>query len=185
MHPATPITALILLWALSSGIFGEDLKGPRRPGNWNPSLDATIARLEAELKDATGQQPMNYLSAEIAELKDAKLFVIYVRLMDHLGHKGRRELCNEQGEWLNARAKHSEESVDSVGGSAALLEYNTAEAEFTDKRIKILTKRLAAFENGQKQEAQQAGADQPATKPADKPVQKDKPTTPTSKDSPR
>jgi len=171
--------------ALTSGIFGEELKGPRLPGNWNPSLDAAIERLEAVLKDATGQQPMNYLSAEIAELKDAKLFVIYVRLMDHLDNKGRRELSNEQAEWLKAREKHSEESVDSVGGSAAPLEYNTAEAEFTDKRIKILTKRLAAFESGQKQEAQQAGADQPATKPADKVPAKVKPSTPAPKDGPR
>jgi hypothetical protein len=33
--------------------------------------------------------------------------------------------------------------------------------------------------------AQQAGADQPATKPADKPPVKDQPSTPTSKDLPR
>ena len=185
MNPATPITALILLFALTSRLFGEDPKGPRLPENWNPCLDAAIEQLETELKDATAQQPANSLSARIAELKDAKLFVIYVRLTDYLDNKRRRELSNEQAEWLKAREKHSEESVDSVGGSAAPLEYNSAEAEFTDKRIIILTKRLAAFENGQKQEAQQAGADQPATKPADKPPVKDQPSTPTSKDCPR
>jgi hypothetical protein len=36
-----------------------------------------------------------------------------------------------------------------------------------------------------KQRAEQAGADQPATKPADKPPVKDQPSTPTSKDVPR
>jgi len=34
-------------------------------------------------------------------------------------------------------------------------------------------------------EIEQAGADQPATKPADKPPVKDQPSTPTSKDGPR
>lgn len=36
-----------------------------------------------------------------------------------------------------------------------------------------------------KEESEQAGADQPATKPADKPPVKDQPSAPTSKDSPR
>jgi hypothetical protein len=37
----------------------------------------------------------------------------------------------------------------------------------------------------EKRKAEQSGADQPATKPADKPTVNDQPSTPTSKDSPR
>jgi len=47
------------------------------------------------------------------------------------------------------------------------------------KQIKLFEERAA------KVKAEQAGADQPATKPADKAPVKDQPPTPTSKDGPR
>ena len=45
--------------------------------------------------------------------------------------------------------------------------------------------RVTALRKATKKEVEQAGADQPATKPADKPPVKDQPSTPTSKDRPR
>ena len=45
--------------------------------------------------------------------------------------------------------------------------------------------RIEEIESDIDNKAEQAGADQPATKPADKPPVKDQPSTPTSKDGPR
>ena len=79
-------------------------------------------------------------------MKDAQLFVLYVRLYERLDAKGREELFTEQAKWLKARTKAARNAVESEGGSLAGLESNTAEAEFTDKRITELTARLAVIE---------------------------------------
>jgi hypothetical protein len=49
----------------------------------------------------------------------------------------------------------------------------------------IQPKELVVIRPSIQREVEQAGADQPATKPADKPPVKDQPSTPTSKDLPR
>ena len=49
----------------------------------------------------------------------------------------------------------------------------------------LAAKLVSESKRSTKQEAEQAGADQPATKPADKAPVKDQPSTPTSKDGPR
>ncbi len=57
----------------------------------------------------------------------------------------------------------------------------------TESKVKRATAVLIGIEinTKTKSDAEQAGADQPATKPADKVTAKDKPSTPTSKDGPR
>ena len=91
---------------------------------------------------------MNRLSRRIADLKDAQLFTVYVRLAEYLGAADREALRQEQEAWLVARGKYAEDHIESHGGSLAPLEANSAEMEFTEKRISELTKRLARYEHG-------------------------------------
>lgn len=87
---------------------------------------------------------MNQLSRCLADLKDAQLFAIYVRLFETLGEAHRQSLIEEQKKWLGARRKAAENGVESEGGSLAPFEANSAEMKFTERRIGELTKRLSA-----------------------------------------
>jgi uncharacterized protein YecT (DUF1311 family) len=109
-------------------------------------VDATIEGLEYALGEATAQHEMNRLSREIADLHDAELFILYVRLYQRLPVKEQESLRAEQTKWLAAREKHARESIESKGGSLAIYESNAAEAKFTGKRIVELKKRLARLE---------------------------------------
>jgi uncharacterized protein YecT (DUF1311 family) len=123
---------------------------PMIPAKWQPDLSAAIDWSASDLKDATAQMQMNSLSRNIADMKDAQLFVLYVRLYERLDAKGREQLFIEQTKWLKARTKAAQNGVESQGGSLARLESNNAEAEFTDKRITELTARLALIEKKQR-----------------------------------
>lgn len=116
------------------------------PRAWQPDLAQAIDASSADLKDATAQMQMNAISRQIADMKDAQLFVVYVRLYERLNSQAREQLLAEQKEWLKAREKAARDGVESEGGSLAALESNSAEAEFTDKRILELGARLAALE---------------------------------------
>jgi len=120
------------------------------PKKWQPDLTAAIDWSASDLKDATAQMQMNSLSRNIAEMKDAQLFVIYVRLYQRLDSREREQLFAEQTKWLQARTKAAQKGIESEGGSLAGLESNTAEAEFTDKRIQELRGRLVAIEKKQR-----------------------------------
>jgi uncharacterized protein YecT (DUF1311 family) len=87
---------------------------------------------------------MNDLSRNIADMDDAVLFVIYIRLYQHLDPRSRQLLFQDQSRWLKARNKYIQDAIIDQSGSAAALEGNKAEAEFSEKRIGELTKRLAA-----------------------------------------
>lgn len=92
---------------------------------------------------------------------------------------------------LNAKKKVFAETSSSPGG-----EIGISVAAFSDNELSY---RSQIFKNGVlfssaewdersvagPNKTEQAGANQPATKPADKPVVKDKPSNPTSKDGPR
>ena len=115
------------------------------PQGWHPDIAEAIDSARQDLKDAKAQMEINSLSRSIADMKDAELFVLYVRLYERLDPKQRQALREEQGRWLKARTKFAEKAIESPGGSLAAYESNTAESEFTDKRIAELTKRLDAF----------------------------------------
>jgi uncharacterized protein YecT (DUF1311 family) len=89
---------------------------------------------------------MNDLSRNIADMDDAVLFVIYIRLYQHLDPRSRQMLFQDQSRWLKARDKYIQDAVIDQGGSIAALEGNKAEAEFSEKRIGELTKRLTAVD---------------------------------------
>jgi uncharacterized protein YecT (DUF1311 family) len=116
---------------------------PMIPAKWQPDLSTAIDSAEADLKDATAQMRMNMLSRQIADMKDAQLFVLYVRLFEKLTPREREKLAAEQTSWLKARTQAAHKAIQSEGGSLAPLESNSAEADFTDGRINELTKRLA------------------------------------------
>jgi uncharacterized protein YecT (DUF1311 family) len=116
------------------------------PVKWQPDLSAAIDRSAADLKDTTAQMQMNTLSRQIADMKDAQLFVLYIRLYERVSAKEREQLMAEQTKWLKARTKAAREAIQSEGGSLAPLESNTGEADFTNKRISELTRRLASLE---------------------------------------
>ena len=86
---------------------------------------------------------MNRLSRCLADLKDAELLTIYVRLYETLTPLEQQSLLQEQTKWLNKRRKAAEDRIESEGGSLAPTEANMAEIEFTKKRIAELKKRLA------------------------------------------
>jgi len=140
--------AVIFSIALSASLalHAEDCQKSIIPQGWNPSLAAAIESQQADLGDAKAQMQMNRISRRIADMKDAELFVIYLRLSEHLNAKQQKNLLEKQTKWLKARSKYAESAVESEGGSLAAFESNAAESEFTDKRIKELSNKLATYE---------------------------------------
>jgi hypothetical protein len=55
-------------------------KGTILPHEWRPDLAAAREWLENDLTETQAQQGMNRLSRCLADLKDADLFAVYVRL---------------------------------------------------------------------------------------------------------
>ncbi len=114
------------------------------PADWLPALYPSIENALAQLKEADSQTEMNRLSRQIAEMRDAQLFIAYVRLYQRLGPKERAALVIDQAKWLKARTKAAKEGVESEGGSLAVLEANNAEVTFTEKRLQELRDRYKA-----------------------------------------
>jgi len=84
------------------------------------------------------------ISSRLAEVYDAQLFVIYVRLLERLDAIQRQELFREQQHWLRDRASKAADQVQSKGGSLGALEYSGAFSDFTEKRIAELLRRMPA-----------------------------------------
>jgi uncharacterized protein YecT (DUF1311 family) len=125
---------------------GPEVNGGRIfPPQWQPEFSAAIDDLETALHDANGQGEMNRLSRQIADLRDAELFVLYITLYEKSDAKARAALFREQAAWLKQREKHAAGAVESEGGSLAPLEANVAEAAFTNERIQTLRKRIRAI----------------------------------------
>ncbi len=114
------------------------------PADWVPALAPSITSALDRLKAANSQTEMNLLSREVAEMTDAQLFVVYVRLYEKLPAKERTALLAEQEKWLKARTKAAAAGVESEGGSLAPLEANNAAVTFTEKRLAELRTRLKA-----------------------------------------
>lgn len=141
------------LLILSISIFVLITTGPARaqgsdiiPAKWLPPLAPSIESTIEQFKEATGQSEMNSLSRHIADMRDAQLFILYVRLYERLAQKERAKLRQEQTAWLKARAKAARDAVESQGGSLAPLEANNAEVTLTEKRIVELRARLKIAE---------------------------------------
>ncbi len=114
------------------------------PPEWLPALHPSIENALKQMKEATSQSEINRLSREVAEMRDAQLYIAYVRLYQRLGPKARATLVTEQAKWLKARAKAAKEAVESKGSSLAVLEANDAEVTLTEDRLNELRRRYKA-----------------------------------------
>ena len=73
------------------------------PKDWKPNLDLVARSIEKDLEQSTAQQEMNLLSGLLAQVKDAELAIVYLRLYSSLGEKKRKQLKAEQSKWLKKR----------------------------------------------------------------------------------
>jgi uncharacterized protein YecT (DUF1311 family) len=133
----------LLQLVLAPCVRAGERAGAILPRDWRPDLSSAGEWLERDLKETEAQQGMNQLSRCLADLKDAELLTIYVRLYETLTPPEQQSLLQEQTKWLSKRRKAAENGVESKGGSLAPTEANMAEMEFTQKRIAELNKRLA------------------------------------------
>jgi uncharacterized protein YecT (DUF1311 family) len=113
------------------------------PSGWDPSVTDAVDYLKTELEQEQAQQGINRLTAQISSLLDAELFITYVSLFDHLEPRAQTTLKREQADWLKQRVKVTYlAGQKEEGGSASSMESNYAFADFTRKRIQLLSDRL-------------------------------------------
>lgn len=111
--------------------------------DWSPYLESASELLYDSLQEGqVTQGKMNYVSANVAAITDAQLFVVYTKLFQTLSATDQIDLYREQEEWRTARRAYAESQMDSEGGSLARLERNEAFREFTKKRIEELSARI-------------------------------------------
>lgn len=114
------------------------------PTEWRPSLEQVQTDVEeAYTTDANkSQRALNRAAQNMADLRDAQLFITYISLMQRLDAKGKNDLFNEQKLWLVQRAESARAAVVSKGGSLESLEYASAFRSITEKRLAELESRL-------------------------------------------
>lgn len=139
----------LLVFFLLSPILsvGQDTAKERStivPKGWNPTLEQAQIFIEDEsaAKARQNQRFLTQTSQSMAELRDAQLFVTYVRLMQALDAEEKQALFNEQACWLSVREKSARAAVDSKGGSLEPLEFSEAFRKITEERLAVLEKRL-------------------------------------------
>ncbi len=164
---------LILVWAICWEWTCEVRAQGIASREWQPSLRQTRDLLEAELKEAKGRKERSSLTRRLADIADAELFIVYLRLYGGLNPAEREALEQEQRQWLNARKKlaedtavyvklfgpfdpgerealaHAKDRATSGDGSMAPAGANYVECSFTDKRTKELEQRLKKVEGKQ------------------------------------
>jgi uncharacterized protein YecT (DUF1311 family) len=137
----------VLLALIPTPAFSQDTP-PKRcelvPEAWAPSLDQVWEYVEEKSKSetTTSQRVLTQTSANLADLRDAQLFIAYVRLMQTLDVKEQGELFEEQRRWLSKRGESARASVTSKGGTLAPLEYSGAFEKITEQRLAELRRRL-------------------------------------------
>ena len=114
------------------------------PETWAPALEQVSGYLEdsAKVEIKAPQQTLNQNSQNLADIRDAQLFILYIELMQRLDARGQAELFKEQKRWLGKRVEYAQSAVVSKGGSLAPLEYNGAYKKYTEDRLLQLQKRL-------------------------------------------
>jgi uncharacterized protein YecT (DUF1311 family) len=122
--------------------FGAHAEEPL-PKGWKPNIDYLIETTETELERSTAQQEMNQLTGRLAELKDIKLAIVYLKLYAEMTKDERATLKLEQGRWLKSRERVMEEArVDpSERGSIAPMEENLLYIKTTEARTEELLAR--------------------------------------------
>lgn len=88
------------------------------------------------------QQALNRAVQDMADLLDARVFITYVTLMDALEDAAKKDLFNEQQQWLSQRTEMAQRAVISKGGSLERLEYAGEYRRITEERLAELQNRL-------------------------------------------
>lgn len=112
------------------------------PKNWwnDPSLlEQAEHPIQTQLDTGIG---MNATAWDMANVKDARLFIIYVSLFQSLDKAGQKELFKEQSDWLQVRKEALAKLDDPSGGSAVTLDKACKHINMTDLRIQELQQRL-------------------------------------------
>jgi uncharacterized protein YecT (DUF1311 family) len=113
------------------------------PLNWHPHLDQPIQQLEDLLASTDQQQPMNYTSANLAFLLDAKLYLLFDRYLSTADPSRRPALLADQRRWLTRRAHLAADArAQYQGGTLAPLAAHQAFIAATKSRITELQHRI-------------------------------------------
>lgn len=132
-------TTLVLSFFFVASI--SALRAQIVPPNWvSPKpLESAESPIQSQLD--TGKA-MTTTARSMADVRNARLFVVYMLLYQKLGKSGREELYQEQCLWLKNRDKQVAKLYDPNGGSDVRLFMAEKEMELTDSRIKELAARL-------------------------------------------
>ncbi len=114
------------------------------PNAWTPSLAEVQAYLEESSRAETTvtQQFLTQNSQNMADLRDAELFIVYVHLMQALAPPARTNLFKEQERWLRERSERARATVVSKGGTLEPFEYSNAYRSTTERRLSELRQLL-------------------------------------------
>jgi uncharacterized protein YecT (DUF1311 family) len=114
------------------------------PDAWDPSLEQVREFVEgtSSTQSPINQKFLSDSSQNLADIRDAQLFIVYVRLMQSLEAKQRTGLFKEQQRWLEKREQTAKSAVISKGGSLAPLESNNVFRNMTEERLSELVSRL-------------------------------------------
>jgi uncharacterized protein YecT (DUF1311 family) len=114
------------------------------PNNWSPSLTqagAFVAGMSNKPAEVN-QRILSNTSQTLADISDAQLFIVYVRLIQTLSENDRNRLFDEQQQWLETREHRARNAVVSKGGTLAPIEYNDVFRTMTETRLSELMKQL-------------------------------------------
>ncbi|MGR9044921.1 MAG: lysozyme inhibitor LprI family protein [Gammaproteobacteria bacterium] len=135
--------ALIAIGLILTGCYPNKEPPVLAPASWQPSLEQVrefIAGMP-EHPASLDQLSLSTISQNLADIRDAQLYIAYIRLLLLLDDTERRALAREQQNWLLEREKAARKAVVSKGGSLAPLEYNEVFIRMTEARLSELEKR--------------------------------------------
>jgi uncharacterized protein YecT (DUF1311 family) len=105
------------------------------PDAWEPYLEQPYQQLEELLEQTVQQQTMNYTSANLGFVRDAELYILYLKIFHSLSPDRAETFKHDQERWLKERKIFCESSAKSHGGTLAPLEYGMAFIQRTNERI--------------------------------------------------
>lgn len=114
------------------------------PESWTPSLSQVALAIEEYSKGdkQASQQALSLASQNLADVRDAQLFIVYIQLLQTLDAWEQTDLFEEQKRWVNQREAKARTSVLSEGGTLASLEYSEAFRKATEERLVQLQARF-------------------------------------------
>ena len=133
--------ALLSIALLTASIAQSHAQAPLIPKGWlkAEALEAVQTPLQKQLDTGIA---MLETAWDMATVKDAQLFIVYVSLMENLPEPERAALRKEQEAWLKKREKAAAKADDGEGGQIGHLQSATEHQEWSEKRIAELKKRL-------------------------------------------